>query len=112
MDDYITFQEFEILEFLIFLEKSRPKFFKLAACTKENLDTFFPNQGQSSLMKKAIEVCFTCAVQKDCHEYALKEKIEHGVWGGSSADVRRVWIRENISADVAWGKLTEFRLEQ
>jgi len=108
----MTFEEFEMIEFILFLERSRPKFYQWAACKGQKTETFFPAQGQSSLMKKSIEVCFTCAVQEDCHRYAIEEKIEHGVWGGSSADTRRVWIRENKSPEDAWKELTKYRLEQ
>jgi len=69
------------------------------------MNLFFPGQGQSAVMKEAIEICFTCPVQKECHEYALENKIDHGVWGGSSADQRRFWIKENTSIVNAWEEL-------
>jgi len=69
------------------------------------MNLFFPGQGQSAVMKEAIEICFTCPVQKECHEYALENKIDHGVWGGSSADQRRLWIKENTSIVNAWEEL-------
>jgi WhiB family redox-sensing transcriptional regulator len=112
MDKHMTYEEFEMIEFILFLERSRPKFYQWAACKEQKTDVFFPAQGQSSLMKQAIELCFICAVQEDCNKYAIEEKIEHGVWGGSSADQRRVWIRENVTPENAWKELTQHRLKQ
>jgi WhiB family redox-sensing transcriptional regulator len=101
-DDYISYQEYELLDFLTVLQRSRPSFYKYAACKGQGADSFHPKQGQASLMKKAIETCFTCPVQEDCHKYALKEKLEYGVWGGSSADQRRKWIQDSVDPDLAW----------
>lgn len=105
VSDYLSYSEFELLDFLIALQKSRPEFYEYSACNKEDMNLFFPGQGQSAVMKEAIEICFTCPVQKECHEYALENKIDHGVWGGSSADQRRFWIKENTSIVNAWEEL-------
>jgi len=105
VSDYLSYNEFELLDFLIALQRSRPEFYEYSACTNEKMDTFFPGQGQSSLMREAIDICFTCPVQKECHEYAVDNRIEHGVWGGSSADQRRLWFKYDVSVEDAWEDL-------
>lgn len=102
MSDYLSYNEFELLDFLIALQRSRPEFYEYGACANEDMNTFFPGQGQSSVMREAIEICFTCPVQKECHQYALENKIDHGVWGGSSADQRKLWIKQDTSVADAW----------
>jgi len=104
-DETISYQEYELLTFLTALERSRPSFYKYAACKGQGADAYHPKQGQASVMKEAIKNCFTCPVQKDCHQYALKEQLEYGVWGGSSADQRRKWLQNGVDAESAWIEL-------
>ncbi|MEZ5311676.1 MAG: WhiB family transcriptional regulator [Microthrixaceae bacterium] len=35
------------------------------------------------------QVCATCPVKTQCLEYALANRIDHGVWGGTSERERR-----------------------
>ena len=32
--------------------------------------------------RRAKEICQTCAVKKECLEYALRIREPHGIWGG------------------------------
>lgn len=48
---------------------------------------FFPSDGVG--VDKARKICQSCKVREQCLEYALKLKIEHGVWGGASERERR-----------------------
>lgn len=48
---------------------------------------FFPSDGVG--VDAARRICATCAVQELCLEYALVNRIDHGVWGGSSERGRR-----------------------
>lgn len=50
----------------------------------------------ASFYREAIEVCKECPVRTECGEYAVKEEIMHGVWGGMTPNQRRVMIRNNI----------------
>jgi WhiB family redox-sensing transcriptional regulator len=106
-DEYISYQEYELLDFLTALRRSRPSFYEYAACKGQGADAYHPKQGQAAVMREAIKTCFTCPVQKDCHDYALKEKLEYGVWGGSSADQRRKWIQDSTESELAWIELIE-----
>ena len=56
-------------------------------CATEPPDTFFPSDGVG--VEKARRICQTCSVQEPCLEYALRNRIDHGVWGGHSERSRR-----------------------
>lgn len=49
--------------------------------------TFFPSDGVG--VDKARKICRDCPVMSRCLEYALEERIDHGVWGGCSERERR-----------------------
>lgn len=49
--------------------------------------TFFPSDGVG--VEVARRICATCPMQAPCLEYALRNKIDHGVWGGASERERR-----------------------
>lgn len=42
----------------------------------------------------AKAVCAICVVQEDCLEFALRNRMPHGVWGGASERERRRMIRQ------------------
>src|SRR5262249_34397663 len=48
---------------------------------------FFPRRGESAREAKAI--CASCPVRAQCRDFALREKITHGVWGGMTELERR-----------------------
>lgn len=41
----------------------------------------------------ARRVCTTCPVRRPCLDYALTNRIDHGVWGGLSAAERARLLR-------------------
>jgi WhiB family redox-sensing transcriptional regulator len=49
--------------------------------------TFFPSDGVG--VDRARAICKGCPVVTECLEYALTERVEHGVWGGCSERERR-----------------------
>ncbi len=51
-------------------------------CRELSPSTFFPGDGVG--VEIARRVCAECAVREPCLEYALAERIDHGVWGGTS----------------------------
>lgn len=69
-------------------------------CRHEDSATFFPNDGVGVQVARAI--CATCPVKTPCLEYALRNHIAHGVWGGASERERRRIARrrrlEGVSA--------------
>jgi WhiB family redox-sensing transcriptional regulator len=56
-------------------------------CRYEPPSTFFPSDGVG--VESAKRVCETCPAKEQCLEYALENRIDHGVWGGTSERQRR-----------------------
>jgi len=59
--------------------------------TMEN-DIFFPSKGRDVDYAKSI--CADCPVKSTCLEFAIDNKIDKGVWGGTSERERRKIIRQ------------------
>jgi WhiB family redox-sensing transcriptional regulator len=62
-----------------------------ARCRGIDPAEFFPSDGTG--VETAQRVCATCPVTSECLEYALVNRIEHGVWGGASERERRRILR-------------------
>jgi WhiB family redox-sensing transcriptional regulator len=60
-------------------------------CRQYPPDTFFPKDGVG--VERAIRICKECPVLQQCLEYALDNRMDHGVWGGQSERERRRAIR-------------------
>lgn len=63
-----------------------------AACRTQAPDTFFPTGDTAAvaqLTEAALRICATCPVQAPCLDAALRLRIEHGVWGGTTPAMRR-----------------------
>lgn len=59
-----------------------------AACRDpDKQGLMFPTTGGG--VKIAQGICATCPVKGPCGDYALDQRIEHGVWGGMSERERR-----------------------
>jgi WhiB family redox-sensing transcriptional regulator len=52
-----------------------------------DLDVFFPERGETA--GPARQVCAACPVREPCLEYALNNRITHGIWGGLTERERR-----------------------
>jgi WhiB family transcriptional regulator, redox-sensing transcriptional regulator len=61
--------------------------------------TFFPNDGVG--VEVARRICQACPVQGACLEYALENRIDHGVWGGCSERERRRILKKRRSKAIA-----------
>jgi WhiB family redox-sensing transcriptional regulator len=68
---------------------------ELAACRGADLTVFFPERGESA--GPARRVCAGCPVRQPCLDYAITNRITHGVWGGLTERERRAlqsrWVR-------------------
>jgi hypothetical protein len=60
---------------------------QLAACHGVDLGVFFPERGETA--GPARQVCAACPVREPCLEYALSNRITHGIWGGLTERERR-----------------------
>lgn len=58
-----------------------------AACLEADPEIFFPERGGSS--KAARTVCIRCDVRMECLRYALRNREQFGIWGGTSERERR-----------------------
>jgi WhiB family redox-sensing transcriptional regulator len=67
-----------------------------AACRTEDPEVFFavsevgPGARQTA---QARAVCARCPVRSECLGYALDNGLDHGVFGGTTADERRRLVR-------------------
>ena len=68
---------------------------ELAACRGTDLNLFFPERGESA--GPARRVCAACPVREPCLDYAVTNRISHGIWGGLTERERRAlrsrWVR-------------------
>lgn len=60
-------------------------------CADQPPSLFFPSDGVG--VEVAKRVCVDCPVKSSCLEYALENRIDHGVWGGTSERERRRILR-------------------
>ena len=68
---------------------------ELAACRGIDLNLFFPERGESA--GPARRICAACPVREPCLDYAITNRISHGIWGGLTERERRAlrsrWVR-------------------
>jgi WhiB family redox-sensing transcriptional regulator len=67
-------------------------------CRNYSPNVFFPTDGVG--VEVARRICATCPVRELCLEYAVGNRIEHGVWGGTSERGRRRLARSRQLASV------------
>ena len=60
-------------------------------CRELDPAVFFPSDGIG--VQVAQRICADCPVAAQCLEYALTERVDHGVWGGKSERERRRMLR-------------------
>ena len=53
---------------------------ELAACRGADLGLFFPERRETA--GPARQVCVACPVRQPCLDYAISNRITHGIWGG------------------------------
>lgn len=73
------------------------------SCRFEPPGTFFPSDGVG--VEVAKRICADCPVQGECLEYALEQRIDHGVWGGTSERQRRRILKKRRSTTLPTGAL-------
>ncbi len=68
-------------------------------CRRYAPAVFFPSDGVG--VDRARKICRTCPVAEPCLEYALENRIDHGVWGGASErERRRILKRRRVELGV------------
>jgi len=68
-----------------------PKFEKALCAELEDKDYFFPDGKilEANRLPELQSICALCTHRKECLEYAIKEKIKFGIWGGTTGEMRR-----------------------
>jgi WhiB family redox-sensing transcriptional regulator len=84
-----------------FIKTNRPSWYRNAACANLPLDLFFPERGQSR-DREVKAICIRCPVRVKCLEFAVKNSIFFGYWGGIS-----VKGRKNLAAELKEKKTLE-----
>jgi WhiB family redox-sensing transcriptional regulator len=69
------------------------------SCRTEPPSRFFPSDGVG--VDIARRLCASCPVKEPCLEYALVNRIDHGVWGGASERERRRILKRRRAAAAA-----------
>lgn len=67
-----------------------------AACRRVDPDLFFPvgTSGPAlAQVTRAKRLCLACPVRRPCLDWALRNGIQFGIWGGLTEDERRVLRR-------------------
>ncbi|MGA2522182.1 MAG: WhiB family transcriptional regulator [Acidimicrobiales bacterium] len=60
-------------------------------CRDMDPAVFFPSDGIG--VQNAQRICAECPMKVPCLEYALDNRVDHGVWGGTSERERRRILR-------------------
>ena len=77
-----------------------------ARCRTEPPSLFFPSDGVG--VEVARRVCAECPVKGHCLEYALRNGIDHGVWGGTSErERRRIARRRRLATEAVLEPIPE-----
>jgi len=67
-------------------------------CREMDPALFFPSDGIG--VQVAQRICAECPVKTPCLEYALVNRVDHGVWGGTSERERRRILRRRRVASL------------
>jgi WhiB family redox-sensing transcriptional regulator len=73
------------------VDEHRQTWMNEGACRNYPAAAFFPSDGVG--VDAARSICAGCTVTDACLEYALVNRIDHGVWGGASERQRRRILR-------------------
>lgn len=59
-----------------------PAWMSKAACVGIDPEVWFPDHNARVGLRIAQKICLRCPVQEACGDFAARNQIEHGVWGG------------------------------
>lgn len=77
-----------------------------ALCRTVDADIFFAPGATQEYRAKVV--CKTCPVRWECLAYALRHRVEHGVWGGLTDRERRKVL--NRTRSTAWDSEAAMRV--
>jgi WhiB family redox-sensing transcriptional regulator len=73
-----------------------PEWTAIANCRGMDPAVFFPSDGVG--VQEAVAICADCPARVACLEYALENRIQHGIFGGQSERARDRILRERRRA--------------
>lgn len=86
----------KVLRIVMAASAGRASWVDFALCAEVDPAIFFPERGEPAAPAK--RVCMICPVRAQCLEYALENRILHGVFGGMSEHERRDVARQRRDA--------------
>jgi len=72
--------------------------FKSPACAEiGDPDYFFPEtkQQEADRLPNLRKICGACIERRECLAYAIKEEIQHGIWGGKTPSERGLPLKRD-----------------
>ena len=82
-----------------------------AACRTADTALFFAPRGATASWRAALAICETCPVRQRCLDYALDNRIRHGVWGGLTANSRRKLLADRTRTPAGEPERLDVRAE-
>ncbi len=69
---------------------TREAWMSSALCAEIATDVFFPEKGDHATAKFARKICAACPVKALCADYAKRNHIRYGIFGGIGARTRNL----------------------
>lgn len=60
-----------------------------AACSEDKDFVDFPKKTETKAIAYSKSVCLYCPVRRECLAYAVTERIDEGIWGGTETSQQR-----------------------
>ena len=83
-----------------------------AACVDKDPNLFYPSSNASRQTNAAKAFCRGCVCRIDCLNYALENKEEFGIWGGTTYDERVIISAMFSSSDVPSDRTSNESLQE
>lgn len=64
-----------------------------AICKQVDPELFYPERGNYHTVRKAKKICMLCPVILECRNFALREQVPFGIWGGMTYGERRKLLK-------------------
>jgi WhiB family transcriptional regulator, redox-sensing transcriptional regulator len=77
-----------------------------ATCRREDPELFFPVAATGSSADQADQarrICLACPVRAACLDWAMRHHQDYGIWGGTTAQERRV-LRRVMARRQVWAR--------
>lgn len=75
-----------------------PKFPNALCANLDDKNYFFPvgRVAEAERLPSLQAICSSCLHRKECAEYAIKEKIPYGIWGGTTFAMRKNVFKQHF----------------